>query len=55
MGVTCTAGCSDSTAGKDVVELTYFDMGYGRADPITQLLVHANADWKFKPESMESW
>ena len=56
MGVTC-GGCGDSTASSknELIELTYFDFGYGRADPLVQLLVHTDANWQYKGETFESW
>ena len=30
------------------ITVEYFAPGYGRSDPIVQMLTHAKADWEFK-------
>ena len=58
-------GCTSSDAGtvnqpgkgakNELIEVTYFNIGHGRADPIKQMLAHANANWKFHGETFETW
>ena len=50
-----TAPGQPGAKGGEVIEVTYFAMGHGRADPIKQLLSHAGANWKFHGETPESW
>ena len=44
-----------TTPGATSLTLEYFSPGYGRVDPLIQLLTHKKADFRFKPVSQEEW
>lgn len=57
-------GCANETATSSqapgappsqLIEVTYFGLGYGRVDPIIQMLEHAGSNYKFHPETFEAW
>ena len=57
-------GCTNEPAAQQAavgsapnakVEITYFGMGWGRADPITQLLAHAGANYEVKGLDFAEW
>ena len=49
------AGASPGAPPSALIEVTYFGFGFGRVDPLKQMLTHAGANWKFHGETFESW
>ena len=49
------AGIAKPTPGATGTTIEYFSPGYGRVDPLIQLLTHKKADFRFKPVNFEEW
>ena len=52
---TSTASANPGAPPSKLIEVTYFGLGYGRVDPIVQMLQHSGANWKFHAETFETW
>lgn len=47
--------CASDSADPDVVQISYFKAGHGRAEPIRALLHHANVQWTEAPIGLPTW
>ena len=48
-------GGIQKTPNDNRIRIEYFGPGYGRVDPIRQLLEHHGVEWEFIPATQEAW